>query len=96
MASELRLALLGRLRITRGGAPLPGFASHKGQALLCYLALTRRAHTRDAVAGLLWSEVPQEEARTSLRTVLSILRKVAAPHLTITRDTIAFNPDSPY
>ena len=96
MADELRMLLLGGLQIMRGATPLPGLASHKAQALLCYLALTRRPQTRDALAGLFWSEVPQEEARASLRTVLSLLRKVAAAHLMITRDTIAFDPHAPY
>ncbi len=96
LAGELRLELLGGLRITRGGATLPGLASHKGQALIAYLALTRKAHSRDALAGLFWGDFSQEEARTSLRAVLSLLRKVAAPHLIITRDNVAFNFDSPY
>src|SRR5436189_5869392 len=96
MVQELHLALLGGLRITEGEAALPGLATHKGQALLCYLALTRRPHTRDALASLLWSDDPQEEARASLRNVLFLLRKVASPYLVVTRDTIAFNAESPH
>src|SRR6476469_9471834 len=96
MVRELHLALLGGLRITEGEAALPGLATHKGQALICYLALTRRPHTRDALASLLWSDDPQEEARASLRNVLSLVRKVASQYLVVTRDTIAFNPESPY
>lgn len=96
MIQELHLALLGGLRITEGGEPLPGLTSHKGQALLCYLALSRRPHTRDALASLLWSDNPQEEARANLRAVLFLLRKVASPHLLVTRDTVAFNLQSRY
>src|SRR6476469_2998599 len=96
MVRELHLALLGGLRITEGEAALPGLATHKGQALLCYLALTRRPHTRDALASLLWSDDPQEEARASLRNVLFLLRTVAAPYLVVTREAVAFNFDSPY
>jgi predicted ATPase/DNA-binding SARP family transcriptional activator len=96
MANELRFSLLGGLRITEGEAPLPSTTPHKGQALLCYLALTRRPQTRDALANLLWSDDPQEEARASLRNVLSLLRKVASPHLLVTRHTVAFNFQSPY
>jgi predicted ATPase/DNA-binding SARP family transcriptional activator len=102
MVDELRLALLGGLRITRaslqreGDAPLPGLTTHKGQALLCYLALTRRAHTRDTLASLLWSDDPQEEARASLRNALFLLRKVASPYLAVTRNAVAFNHESPY
>lgn len=96
MVQELRLALLGGLRITLGEAPLPGLSSHKGQALLCYLALNRRSHTRDTLAALLWSGDPQEEARASLRNALFVLRKVVAPYLVVTRDTVTFNPQSSY
>lgn len=96
MVRELHLTLLGGLRITEGGAPLPGFTPHKGQALLCYLALTGRPHSRDALASLLWSDDPQEEARASLRNVLFLLRKVAAPYFVATRETIAFNLECPH
>src|SRR5438445_5276470 len=42
------------------------------------------------------SYYPQEEARASLRYVLFLLRKVAAPYLSVTRDTVAFNLQSQY
>src|SRR5436190_3530442 len=98
MVQELHMALLGGLRITGGAAdiPLPGLTTRKGQALLCYLALTRRPHTRDSLTALLWSDDPQEEARASLRNVLFLLRKVASSYLIVTREAIAFNSESPY
>src|SRR5436190_24086323 len=100
MAGELRFSLLGGLRITHKEgeteAPLPGLSTQKGQALLCYLALTRRPHSRDVLASLLWSDDSQEEARGSLRYTLFLLRKVAAPYLVVTRHTVAFNTESVY
>jgi WD40 repeat protein/DNA-binding SARP family transcriptional activator len=96
LEDRLQLALLGRLRIAQSGTPLTNLASLKGQALLCYLAVTRRPHSRAALAGLLWPELPEDDARTNLRSVLAKLQKVVAPHLSVTRETVAFNPASPY
>ncbi len=96
MEDKLQLALLGGLRIEQNGAPLTELAPHKGQALLCYLAVTGRPHSRAALAGLLWPQLPEADARTNLRTVLSKLHKLVGPHLSVTRETIAFNPALPY
>ena len=96
MSTTLRLALLGGLQVTRDGSPLTGFAYAKAQALLCYLAVTGRSHFRDELAGLLWSELSDTEARTNLRQVLSNLRQLVPDHLHSSRDAIAFNRDAPY
>ena len=96
MAEEVQLLLLGGLRVIRGAAPLTGFVSGKAPALLAYLAVTRRAHTRDALAALLWGEVSDADASHSLRQVLSNLRKLVGAHLVVTRDTVAFNREAPY
>lgn len=56
--------------------PVRDLALHKVQALLAYLVLHHeRTHTRAYLAGLLWPDVSEEKARTSLRTALAILRK---------------------
>ncbi|MEI2692113.1 MAG: hypothetical protein V9H69_21370 [Anaerolineae bacterium] len=68
--------------------------SSKVPALLAYLAVTGRPHQRDALAGLLWGEMPDAAAANNLRQALSNLRKLFEPHLLITRDTVAFNRDS--
>ncbi len=95
MAEELRLEVLGGLRITRGGAPVD-FVSSKAPALLVYLAVTGRLHYRAALAALLWSEHPEEDARRNLRVVLANLRQTLAPHLLITREAIAFDRAGDY
>jgi DNA-binding SARP family transcriptional activator len=51
--------------------PQPGA---KALALLAYLTLEPRPHTREAVADLLWGESPEAEARASLRQALKQLR----------------------
>ncbi len=96
MTVDLRLETLGTLRVARGAETLTGFVSSKAPALLCYLAVTGRPHARSALAALLWTEMPEEDARRSLRVVLVNLRQALAPHLHITRETIAFDRTRPY
>src|SRR6476661_861858 len=48
----------------------------KPLALLAYLVLERRPHSREALAGLLWGESPEIEARASLRQAIKQLRDV--------------------
>jgi predicted ATPase/DNA-binding SARP family transcriptional activator len=95
MSEELRLRVLGGLSVTRGATPVAGFVSHKAQALLCYLALTGRPHSREALAALLWGETPEAAARTSLRQALSNLHQVVGPHLQATRQAVAFERRQP-
>ena len=57
MTAELNLALLGKLEIQQNDRPIAGLASAKAQALLCYLAVTGRAHFRTSLAGLLWGDM---------------------------------------
>lgn len=70
----LAIHLFGAPRIERGGVPVV-LDTRKAIALLAYLALSGRAHTRDALCGLLWPEQDQEHARGALRRTLSSLRK---------------------
>ena len=96
MAGELRLELLGGLHITHDSATVRGFVSTKAQALLCYLAVTGRPHLRAALATLFWGEASEAKARKNLRDVLSNLRRLLEPHLTVTRDAVAFAHGAPY
>src|SRR6476646_3634159 len=96
MTEELRLQLLGGLGLTRNGIPLRGFLSAKVQALLCYLVVTGRPHSREALMALLWGDMPEERADHGLRQALSNLQKLVGPHVTVTRQTVAFNQDVPY
>jgi len=96
VGEELRLRFLGGATIIHGDTAVEGFISAKAQALLCYLAVTGRPHSRQALAGLLWGEMPEDAARTNLRQVLANLRRLVGPHLRITRHTAAFNREAPY
>ena len=91
--SNLRIYLLGGLHITRADQAITDFISNKAPALLAYLAVTHRAHTRDKLASLLWGEMTDADAKNNLRQALTNLRKVADDCLTITRDSIEFSGD---
>jgi len=69
------LTLLGppSVTLTDGGTivPQPGA---KVLALLTYLVLEEGVHSREELAGLLWGESPEPEARASLRQALKQLR----------------------
>ena len=69
--------MLGAPRIEHDGVPIE-VDTRKATALAAYLAVTRRGHTRDALAGLLWPEYGQSRARAALRRTLSSLGKARA------------------
>jgi DNA-binding SARP family transcriptional activator len=73
--ASLALTLLGppSVTFTDGGTivPQPGA---KVLALLTYLVLEQGPHSREELAGLLWGESPEPEARASLRQALKHLR----------------------
>lgn len=104
MAAVLQLAFLGGFRAVIEDAalappriePIGDFSSTKSQALLAYLACTRRRHTRDALAAMFWGEFDDEAAKTSLRQSLANLKKLAGAHLLIERDAVAFDTHSPH
>jgi predicted ATPase/DNA-binding SARP family transcriptional activator len=96
MVKELRLTLFGSPQFSLGDTPLTGFVSTKAQALLCFLAITSRPHFRAELAGLLWGEKSEAVAAGNLRKALSNLNHLAGSHLTITRQTVAFDQASPH
>lgn len=92
---KMKLDCLGGLRLTLNGKPL-ALPSLKARLLLCYLAVSGRPHTREALAGLLWSEMSEEAARANLRTMLPKLRQALGSYVTIGRDTVAFDRAGAY
>jgi TolB-like protein len=74
--AALVLKLLGGFEVYLNDGSALALSTKSGQALLAYLALTpSRRHARDKVAALLWEDRPDEQARTSLRQTLAVLRK---------------------
>ena len=92
---ELRIRVLGAAELTVGGRPLAELASVKATALVCYLAVTGTPHSRSALAGLLWSDLPEQTARANLRLVLTKLRRALPGHVVATRQTVALDGSRP-
>ena len=70
--------------------------TRKMEALLAYLALHRSVQNREKIASLFWGDSPDELARRSLRTALSVLRKELGDGFIITdRETVQLNPQVP-
>ncbi|MFN2283737.1 MAG: alpha/beta hydrolase, partial [Anaerolineae bacterium] len=64
--SHLILSLLGSFQATLNGAPLATFESDKVRALLAYLAVEHsRPQRRETLAGLLWPDMAERDARTN-------------------------------
>ncbi|MFS1303971.1 ATP-binding protein [Streptosporangium longisporum] len=87
MGDSFSLLLLGTPELVVGGRPVR-IRSAKTRALLCYLATTPGARSRAELAGLLWGERPDANARGSLRLALSELRRDVGGWLDITRDHV--------
>ena len=81
------------MQIKRADQSINNFISNKVPALLAYLAVTRRAHTRDKLAALLWGEMSDADAKNNLRQALTNLRKFFDDELTIARDSIEYTGD---
>src|SRR3954467_12830834 len=84
----------GSPKVRHQGVTLP-FLRRKSLALLVYLAATRRPHTREALATLLWGNYSQERALANLRKVLSELHEHVGGAIAITRQTVSLDADAP-
>src|SRR5262249_51170853 len=68
----LRISLLGRFSVLRDGTKLQLPPSKKTRALLAYLAVTARPHSRNRLCAMFWS-IP-DDPRAALRWSLTRLR----------------------
>jgi DNA-binding SARP family transcriptional activator len=94
MEASLQIYTLGGMRILRrGGELVTGLSTRKAEALLIYLASTRRPQPREVLADLLWDERTQSQAMGNLRGVLTNLRQALGDTLLITRDQAGINPE---
>ena len=95
----MKLQLLGEFFLSgSNGSPI-AVTSKKNRALLAILALSAGLHaTRERLAGLLWGEHGEEQARSSFRQSLAILRKelgvAGTAVLDIHDDLVALRPDA--
>jgi predicted ATPase/DNA-binding SARP family transcriptional activator len=99
MAERWRIELFGGLRARHGERVISRFQKQKAGSLLAYLAYYPRAHSREALAGVLWPGGDVEAGRSNLRGVLHALRRQLEPDLssgdallTADRDTVGLRP----
>ena len=93
MPPHYRLRCLGEPGLFTLGGRLIKLRTRKQLALLCYLAMEHRPHTRDALTELLWPKAPQGEGRHSLATAMSGLRgKLGKESFEATGDRIRLRP----
>lgn len=96
---KLQVRLFGRFAVTASDDKRVKIAGKKNQALLAYLAANAgKAQPRERLAGLLWGDRFDEQARQSLRQAISKLRKDLGDtkeNLLLTEgDDIALNGDA--
>ncbi len=91
MDDRLAIYTLGGVRILLGGNPVRELSKRKAEALLIYLASTRRPQPREVLADLLWDERTQSQSLANLRVVLSLLRQTLGDYLSITREAVTIN-----
>jgi len=92
--TRLSLVLFGGFQGRIEPGPSLSLPTKKAQALLGYLALPLgRKHPRDKLAALLWGDMPEAQARNSLRQALFAVRKAlaAVPVLRIEGETLALD-----
>jgi DNA-binding SARP family transcriptional activator/predicted ATPase len=92
---KLQINLLGKPEVLLNGQPLAGFETAKSQAVLYYLAVSGRLHSREALASLLWGEMPEALAKRNLTKALTNLRRLLGPFLLIERQEVGFHPEKP-
>jgi LuxR family transcriptional regulator, maltose regulon positive regulatory protein len=79
-AAVTDVAVLGPLRLSRGGRPVsdPDLRRERVRALLAYL-VTRRSTTRTAIIGSLWPDLDERAGANNLRVTLTHLLRLLEP-----------------
>src|SRR6266699_1292079 len=92
---SLRVCVLGQLALLRHRTRLQLPPSEKTRALLAYLAVTARRHSRDRLCAMFWS-VP-DDPRAALRWRLSHLRPIVDEHdcqrIIADRENVGLDPN---
>src|SRR5688572_17488002 len=97
-ASRLEIRLLGQFDLQYAGQPLR-LPSRPAQSFLAYLALTAGTlHRRERLAGLLWPDATDANARAYLRSALWRVRQTlpTPDFLLIDEINLGFNLQAPY
>ena len=81
--ARVNLYLLGPPRLQHEDKEI-SLPYQKAEALLAYLAVTSRRHSREQLATLFWENSDETRARNNLRTALCALRKNLPPDVLLT------------
>jgi DNA-binding SARP family transcriptional activator len=96
----LSIQMLGRLYLRHDDAELASVGTRKAQELLCYLLLHRqRAHARESLANVFWSNTPTAQSRANLRKTLWHLQAglggpLADDLVHVDAEWVQINPDA--
>lgn len=96
MSGSFYLKCMGHPELHTPDGRVARMRGRKHLALLIFLAVERRAqYNRDELAHLLWPDVPMSEARHSLATGFSAIRRALGRGVLVgSRDTIRFRRES--
>src|SRR5687768_14615929 len=93
---DCALLLCGRVELTCNGESSSAKSlGGKALALLSYVTLEARPHSRDALTALLWGEYGEEKARASFRHALMQLRAVLGERVRADRAQVTLAPPIP-
>ncbi|MFN8445315.1 MAG: tetratricopeptide repeat protein [Caldilineaceae bacterium] len=87
----LEIRLLGNPQILFNSQPVTTISWTKSQALLFYVALSKDPKSRLTLAGLLWPDKSDEDARTTLRQALRTITKALPDLLDSDNDSLGLN-----
>jgi DNA-binding SARP family transcriptional activator len=91
MTISTTLVLFGNPRLEHD-QQVVALPRRRAMALLAYLAITRRAHSRDALVALLYPDLDESTGRAELRRILSALKSVLPEEVLIAdRETVALS-----
>src|SRR5947209_1061262 len=101
--SHLTLSTLGMPEVRHNGKALQ-FRTRKSLALLIYLAVEGRLHSREKLTAFFWPETGEERGRSMLRRTLAYLRQTlnetsepsGEGHIVVAREMLGFNTGSDY
>ncbi|MEM7111113.1 MAG: tetratricopeptide repeat protein [Chloroflexota bacterium] len=89
----LEIRVLGSPQFSLSGQSVTALRAAKSQALLVYLALTKRPFSRTALGDLLWPNHGEKEMRVSLRQSIYLIHKAIPGALLAQRETVAISPE---
>jgi len=95
----LQIQCFGGFHVQLGEEPIKAFNTDKVRALFIYLvAESGQKFQRSHLAGLLWSDIPEDQAMHNLRQAISLLRKAIREEdqafIYADRETVGFQPQA--